>query len=58
MTHAKPVKQLYKIHLNRLIRLLRFFRVGESGASCNIFTILVIFQVIINFMDEVILYSK
>ena len=29
--------------------------VGESGASCNIF---VIFHVIINFMNEVILYGK
>ena len=32
--------------------------VGESGASCNIFNILVFLQVVINFMDEVILSSK
>ena len=44
MTHGKPVKKFYKKHLNRLIRLLRSFQVGESGASCNIFTILVVFQ--------------
>ena len=31
---------------------------GESGASCNIFNILVIFQVIINFINVVILFSK
>ena len=31
--------------------------IGESGASCNIFNILVFLQVIINFMNEVILSS-
>ena len=32
------------------------YKLGESGASCNIFKILVFFQVIINFMNEVMLY--
>ena len=31
---------------------------GESGAGCNIFNVLVFLQVIINFMNEVILSSE